>query len=355
MGLSSVSYAAAVQIEGFAILINPDIVFKGWHATLFTIAIALIAVMFNTVLIEKLPMFEFVILIAHVCAYIAFEIVLLLMGPQATRQEVFGQWENTNGWSDISTAVLVGKKLRRTLRLVELLTTSLGIIAPVTTLTSADSICHLAEELKDAAKWLPRCMVGAAALNFTISFLMLLTVLFRAGNIDLDINSATGQPYIEILLNTTGSVAGTAVMVAYIILSLIFCAINMVTTSSRQLFSFARDGGVPGSRWLAKVSPGRNIPTNAIISTMGFTIVLSLILIGSDLAFNIIASIGASSILGSYIVSISTITARKIYGYKLPSTRFSLGRAGLPINILALCFLCLAFVMVDFPKFVCCI
>ena len=41
-----------------------------------------------------------------------------------------------------------------------------GIIAPVTTLTSADSICHLAEELHDAAKWLPRCMVGAVAFNF---------------------------------------------------------------------------------------------------------------------------------------------------------------------------------------------
>jgi hypothetical protein len=40
VGLSSVSYAAAVQIEGLAILVNPGMVFQGWHATLFTIAIA---------------------------------------------------------------------------------------------------------------------------------------------------------------------------------------------------------------------------------------------------------------------------------------------------------------------------
>ena len=137
----------------------------------------------------------------------------------------------------------------------QLTLTPLGIIAPVTTWTSADSICHLAEELKDAAKWLPRVMVGAAVLNFSFSFLMLLTVMFRAGDIDAAINSATGQPYIEILLNATGSTAGTAVMVCYIILSLIFCAINMVTTSSRQLYSFARDGGMPFSSWLSKVRP----------------------------------------------------------------------------------------------------
>ena len=111
VGLSSVSYAAAVQIEGFTILINPNITFEGWHATLFTIAIALIAVLFNTVLVEKLPTFEFVILIAHIAAYIAFEIVLLLMGPQSTRTEVFGQWENADAWPTNSTAVLVGKML----------------------------------------------------------------------------------------------------------------------------------------------------------------------------------------------------------------------------------------------------
>lgn len=136
-------------------------------------------------------------------------------------------------------------------------------------------------------------------------------------------------------------------MVAYIILSLIFCAVNMVTTSSRQLYSFARDGGLPFSTTLSKVSARQAVPTNAIIATLTFTVTLSLILIGSDLAFNIIASVGASAILGSYIVSISTIAYRKITGYKLPMTRFPLGRLGLPINVLALCFLSLAFVLVS--------
>ncbi|KAK4631191.1 hypothetical protein CLAFUW4_02390 [Fulvia fulva] len=293
--------------------------------------IALVAVMFNTVLVRKLPVFEFIILILHIAAYIAFEVVLLSMGPQSTRQEVFEQWENANRWPSLPTAVLV------------------GIIAPVTTLTSADSICHLAEELKEASIWLPRCMVGAAALNFSISFLMLLTVLFRAGDIEKAISSPTGQLYIEILLNTTGSVAGTAIMVSYIILSLLFCAVNMVTTSSRQLYSFARDGGLPFSKFFAKVSPRNHIPMNAVCSTLIFTVVLSLVLIGSPLAYNIIASLGAASILGSYLISISCIAYRKATGYRLPPTRFPLGRLGLPINILALCFLSLAFVLVFFP------
>ena len=67
------------------------------------------AVLFNTVLVEKLPIFELVILICHVAAYIAFEVVLLLVGPQSSRREVFNQWENEYEWSSISTAVLIGR------------------------------------------------------------------------------------------------------------------------------------------------------------------------------------------------------------------------------------------------------
>lgn len=244
VGLASVSYAAAIQLESLAILVNPTITFQGWHATLFTIAIALVAVMFNTVLVRKLPVFEFIILILHIAAYIAFEVVLLAMGPQSTREEVFEQWENANGWPSLSTAVLV------------------GIIAPVTTLTSADSICHLAEELKEASIWLPRCMVGAAVLNFSISFLMLLTVLFRAGNIENAINSPTGQPYIEILLNATGSVAGTAIMVSYIILSLMFC--EYARRTERVVFHRLAQPPFPPSSSPQDVSLSCQIIANAI-------------------------------------------------------------------------------------------
>jgi choline transport protein len=192
-------------------------------------------------------------------------------------------------------------------------------------------------------------MVGAAVMNFSASFLLLLVVLFRAGDIAEAIASPTGQPYIAILLNATQSTAGNAVMVAYIIFALIFCATNMVTTSSRQLFSFARDNGLPYSAWLAKVSPKRRIPTNAIICTACFTLILSAILAGSPLAFNIIASLGAAAILGSYVISIGTITYRRIRGFKLLKTQFSLGRFALPINILVLAFVTFAWVLAFFP------
>lgn len=194
-------------------------------------------------------------------------------------------------------------------------------------------------------------MVIAAATNFSIGFVLLVLILFRAGDVDAAINSPTGQPYIAILLNATGSVAGTSVLVAYIILALIFCSTNVVTTSSRQLFSFARDRGLPFSGWLSQVSSKKHVPAQAIICTISVTVLLSLILIGSSTAFNIIASLFAVALMGSYIVSISTLVFQRLTGGHLPRTRFSLGPAGLYVNVITIAFDAFVFVMVCLTDF----
>lgn len=97
-------------------------------------------------------------------------------------------------------------------------------------------------------------MVAAAACNFSISFVLLVLILFQVGNVEQAINSPTGQLYIMILLNATYSVSGTAVLGAYNVLVLIFCATNVVIISSRRLSSFERDRGVSFFFWLSQVS-----------------------------------------------------------------------------------------------------
>lgn len=197
-------------------------------------------------------------------------------------------------------------------------------------------------------------MVAAAASNFTIGFALLLMVLYRAGDIQAAIDSPTGQPYIEILLNATQSVPGTAVLVVYIVLALVFCATNIVTTSSRQLFSFARDRGVPLSSSLSQVSGRSHVPVRAIVCTIMFTVVLSLVLIGSSLAFNIVNSLFGVALLGSYLISVSTLAYQRLYGFKLPLTRFSLGRFGLLINLATIAFDLFAFIIVRAAFFILC-
>ncbi|EME47158.1 hypothetical protein DOTSEDRAFT_69201 [Dothistroma septosporum NZE10] len=95
------------------------------------------------------------------------------------------------------------------------------------------------------------------------------------------------------------SLVGIAITVSYILLVLLFCAVNEVTTSSRQLHNFARDGGLAFARSVSKLAPRDSIPMNEVSSTLILTIVLSQILVGSSLASDVIVSFGAASDIGA--------------------------------------------------------
>ena len=70
---------------------------------------------------------------------------------------------------------------------------------------------------------------------------------------------STGYPFIQVFYNATQSYAGATIMTVIIVLTLVSSAIAEVATASRQLWSFARDKGIPGYRWIAHISPGWNV------------------------------------------------------------------------------------------------
>lgn len=117
----------------------------------------------------------------------------------------------------------------------------------------------------------------------------------------------------------------------------------------RQMYAFARDGGLPWGRWLAHVSPTWNLPFNSIFVTFITTSLLSLINIGSVTAFNSITSLATNAYLTSYIVSIGCMIWRRWSNSPLLPSKFNLGRWGLPVYVAAEVFLISAFVLCFFP------
>ena len=55
-----------------------------------------------------------------------------------------------------------------------------------------------------------------------------------------------------------------------------FCGLASVTSNSRMVYAFARDGGMPGSRWLAAVSPRWQSPHVAVWACSVTSFVLAL-------------------------------------------------------------------------------
>lgn len=105
---------------------------------------------------------------------------------------------------------------------------------------------------------------------------------------------------------------------------------------TRDIWAFARDQGLPFSTWLAHVDQKRHIPVRATFITSCCSIALSLIYIGSPVAFYAITSLLAVALLQCYCVSIGCLLWRRIkYPETLPPAKFSLGRWGVPCNIAA--------------------
>lgn len=121
--------------------------------------------------------------------------------------------------------------------------------------------------------------------------------------------------------------------------------------SCRQMFAFARDGGLPFGAWLARVSPTWNLPFNSILITLLTTSLLSLINIGSATAFNSLVSLSTNAFLTSYMASIGCLIWRRWTGSQLLPSKFDLGRWGLPVYFAAEIFLVSAFVLCFFPMY----
>jgi amino acid transporter len=234
-----------------------------------------------------------------------------------------------------------------------------GQLAPIFSLLGSDAATHMSEELQDASYTLPRAMIWTGVVNSTLSFLMLVTFAICLGyatlpclsnarnyrlcrDIEGVITTPTGQPYIQVLYNATQYAAGTTVLASIIIIMAIFGCVNMVATCSRQLYAFARDNGVPFSAFLSYVRPDWDIPLNSVIVSFCITVGLSLINIGSTVAFNSVASLGTCAILSSYVISIPCMFIKRWRKEPLLPSKLSLGKLGIWVNDTSILWLCIA-------------
>ena len=122
-----------------------------------------------------------------------------------------------------------------------------------------------------------------------------------------------------------------------------------MTTSSRMTYAFARDGGLPFSRFFARVVPSLEVPLNSLILTTILVIIYGLIFLGSSVAFNAILSSSVVALGVSYAIPplINCLRLRS----QLPASRpFKLGEPlGWACNILGIVYAIVTTVLFIFP------
>ena len=166
---------------------------------------------------------------------------------------------------------------------------------------------------------------------------MLIAMLYCIGDIDAALNTPTGYPFIEILTQGVGSIAGGTALSALIVSMFICATITIVASASRQLWAFARDNAVPNAKFIAYVHPTMKIPVVSIGITVTIVSLLSLINIGSATVFNAIVSLAVAGYFGSYLLPFSLLLYTRLYHpERLPWGPWRLGRWGMLINIVSI-------------------
>lgn len=92
-----------------------------------------------------------------------------------------------------------------------------------------------------------------------------------------------------------------------------------MTTSSRMVYAFARDGGLPYSKVFARVHGRLQVPLNALGLTWVLVVIFGCIFLGSSSAFNAIVSASVVALGVTYGIppAINCLRGRKM----LPESR----------------------------------
>ena len=111
----------------------------------------------------------------------------------------------------------------------------------------------VAENAKDASKTIPRSLMISYSFNAVLAFVAGITLIFCVGDVNEVLSNPNQTPFIMIFVNSTKSKAATVIMTVPIIMCFQSALISEVATASRQMWSFARDGGLPGGHLIEPV------------------------------------------------------------------------------------------------------
>ena len=228
------TYLGATAIQSLIAINNPEYTAPRWQGTLLLFAVLALCLLVNTALVKILPGLEGLILILHVVGFFAILIPVVHLAPISPNHFV---WTDFIVYSNYPSGLawLIGQSGSAILFI------------------GYDGACHMAEEVKDAAMNVPRAMLSTIFINGAFGFATYIFILYCFGNPE-DVLSFQGLAFVEIFLNATGSAVGTSVMTA-LLLTLYVCAtFGFIASASRQAWAFSRDGGIPGSKYLSRVS-----------------------------------------------------------------------------------------------------
>lgn len=222
----------------------------------------------------------------------------------------------------------------------------IAVLAPVYIFYGFESAGDISEETKDAGSQVPRSMRLALIWGGVASFVLISALLLAMPSGGDPVGKTVEGGGVPFILGELPSGLQDLLLVL-IIFAFFSCGTSVQGAGSRLAFSYARDGGLPGSRWLSAVNPRFKTPTNALIGGTAVTFLFVLLVFYSPAkdvhlgfitypagtnALVSLVSFGVSGIYLSFLLTVIGVIVARARGW-VPEGRFTLGRWGWAVTI----------------------
>lgn len=329
---ASVTISIATGLVGMYVLGtgDPNRTVETWQVFV-TYEIVNFLLVFANIWEKPLPKISALSLYMSLLSFITIIIVILAKadGEFQSAKFVFATFDNGTGWSKSGIAFIV------------------GLINPNWSFSCLDCATHIAEELIHPERDVPIAIMGTVAIGFVTSFCYLISMFFSIKNMDDIFSSNTGVPIMDIFYQVVGSRAGAIGLEVLIMLTAIGCNINSHIWQARLCWSFARDNGLPGSRYWSKVNPRTKVPVNAHLMSCAWCAVIGCIYMGSTTAYNSMVVGCIIFLLLSYLVPVIFLLLKG--RNNINHGPFWLGKLGLFANIVLISWTLFGTIFYSFP------
>ncbi|KAJ5152691.1 uncharacterized protein N7482_009169 [Penicillium canariense] len=239
---------------------------------------------------------------------------------------VFGTWINQTGWSDGVVWFT-------------------GLVQAAYGLTAFDSVIHMVEEIPNPRRNAPRVIWMAVLFGAITGFIFMVVCLFCIQNVD----NVTGAnlPFMELMLETVGQKGG-ATLIALFIFNGLGQGISVLTTASRLSWGFARDGGLPFSRYFSHVDPVWQVPARALWGQGVIIGLVGILYLFSNTVLEAILSVSTIALTVSYgmpIMALLVVGREKLP----PGGSAGLGRWGPWLNWTSIVYCVITSIFFLFP------
>jgi amino acid transporter len=245
----------------------------------------------------------------HVLGALAIVAILIFVpSKHATFSQVFTDTENASGFGHGMFWFYV---------------LPLGFLLTQYTITGFDASAHISEETHGADESAPKGVWRAVFYSAVGGYILLLAITFAAH--DPAAVTKGGGTIFAVLDGAMGTAWVKAVLIIAV-LGQTFCGMSCMTSASRMMYAFSRDGAVPGWKTWSKVNE-RRIPFNAVMAVAVLALILTLPALkgnknGVTVAFTAVVSIG---VIGLYLAYIIPIFLRWRMGDRFETGPWNLG------------------------------